>query len=111
MEGGKEFKVSFGIIDDIMVDAIYGLDFLGANSSIINCGRRVLTIPSVEMSCSLTDVPVKVIGLVTSTMITIPAASEMEIMLQLKSRVGNRGGSRILGRGGGGGGGAAFAVY
>ena len=26
-----------------MVDAIIGLDFLGANSSVIDCGRRVLT--------------------------------------------------------------------
>ena len=89
VEGGKEFKVSFVITDDIMVDAILGLDFLGANSSVIDCGRRVLTFPSGEMSCSLTDVPVKIIGLVTSTMITIPAASEMEIMIQPKSPVGN----------------------
>ena len=73
-----------------MVDAILGLDFLGANSSVIDCGRRVLTFPSGEMSCSLTDVPVKIVaGLVTSTIITIPAASEMEIMIKPESPVGN----------------------
>ena len=70
---------------------ILGLDFLGANSSVIDCGRKLLTFPSREIFFSLTDVPVRVdtgsIGLITNRSITVPAASEIEIMIKARSPV------------------------
>ena len=78
-----KFDVKFIVTDDIMVNAILGLDFVQENHCIIDCGRRLITFPSKEFSrddgrrynCPRT------IGLVIQSATTVPAGSEMEIVV------------------------------
>ena len=52
---GKQFDVKFIVADDIMVDAILGLDFVQQNHCIIDCGRKLITFRSKEFSLPRDD--------------------------------------------------------
>ena len=71
---------------------ILGLDILETNGSIIGCGRKLLTFPPREILHPPTDVFPEMgsgsIGLITRARITIPPASEMEIVVKTKIPVG-----------------------
>ena len=47
------FKVMCVVTDDIMVEAILGLDFVNAHNGIIDCGSKRLTFPSRNISVPL----------------------------------------------------------
>ena len=88
---GMPFKVMCIVTDDIMVEAILGLDFVNAHNGIIDCGSKRLTFPSRNLSvplqmqsCPLQQNP---IGLIVKEKIVIPAASEVELMADLATPV------------------------
>eukprot|EP00731_Ephydatia_muelleri_P021521 Em0014g112a len=88
---GMPFKVMCVVTDDIMVEAILGLDFVNAHNGIIDCGSKRLTFPSRNISvplqmqsCPLQQNP---IGLIVKEKIVIPAASEVELMVDLATPV------------------------
>ena len=88
---GMPFKVMCVVTDDIMVEAILGLDFVNAHNGIIDCGSKRLTFPSRNLSvplqmqsCPLQQNP---IGLIVKEKIVIPAASEVELMVDLATPV------------------------
>ncbi|KAL5502521.1 hypothetical protein EMCRGX_G009314 [Ephydatia muelleri] len=88
---GMPFKVMCAVTDDIVVEAILGLDFVNAHNGIIDCGSKRLTFPSRNLSiplqmqsCPLQQNP---IGLIVKEKIVIPAASEVELMVDLATPV------------------------
>ena len=88
---GMPFKVMCVVTDDIMVEASLGLDFVNAHNGIIDCGSKRLTFPSrnlsvpVQMqSCPLQQNP---IGLIVKEKIVIPAASEVQLIVDLATLV------------------------
>eukprot|EP00731_Ephydatia_muelleri_P012982 Em0007g292a len=88
---GMPFKVMCVVTDDIMVEAILGLDIVNAHNGIIDCGSKRLTFPSRNISvplqmqsCPLQQNP---IGLIVKEKIVIPAASEVELMVDLATPV------------------------
>ena len=73
------------------IEAILGLDFVNAHNGIIDCDSKRLTFPSRNLSvplqmqsCPLQQNP---IGLIVKEKIVIPAASEVEFMVDLATPV------------------------
>eukprot|EP00731_Ephydatia_muelleri_P039150 Em1152g2a len=74
--------------------AILGLDFLEANSCVIDCGQKVLTFPSQKLSIpflskTTTEQGVATVGLVLKEKTVVPAGSEMEVMVKIAGPVTN----------------------
>ena len=72
------------------MEAILGLDFVKSNHCVIDCGHRNLTFPSRRLSLKLlpqgsskTEKDIAV-GLILTQKVTIPPASEMEVMAALE---------------------------
>eukprot|EP00731_Ephydatia_muelleri_P014897 Em0008g617a len=90
---GMPFKVMCVVTDDIMVEAILGLDFVNAHNGIIDCGSKRLTFPSrnisvpLQMQSSSCPLQQNPIGLIVKEKIVIPAASEVELMVDLATPV------------------------
>eukprot|EP00731_Ephydatia_muelleri_P036611 Em0289g3a len=94
---GNIFNVPFVVTDDILVEAILGLDFVESNHCVIDCGHRNLTFPSRRLSLKLlpqgsskTEKNIAV-GLILTQKVTIPPASEMEIMAALEDTTSRKG--------------------
>ena len=69
------------IIDDLTVDAILGLDFLGANHCNLAVRERLLHIPSCKLSVLVDgnrDVPTSLSAVMTETWI-VPPYSELKV--------------------------------
>eukprot|EP00731_Ephydatia_muelleri_P009158 Em0004g1496a len=82
------------VTDDITIEAILGLDFLEANSCVIDCGQKVLTFPSQKLSIpflskTTTEQGVATVGLVLKEKTVVPAGSEMEVMVKIAGPVTN----------------------
>eukprot|EP00731_Ephydatia_muelleri_P033930 Em0042g9a len=91
---GTPFMVTCIVTDDITIEAILGLDFLEANSCVIDCGQKVLTFPSQKLSIpflskTTTEQGVATVGLVLKEKIVVPAGSEMEVMVKIAGPVTN----------------------
>ena len=83
---GNIFNVPFVVSDDILVEAILGLDFVESNHCVIDCGHRNLTFPSRRLSLKLLPQGSSKTGksaLILTQKVTIPPASEMEVMAAL----------------------------
>ena len=87
---GNMFNLPFVVTDDILVEAILGLDFVESNHCVIDCGHRNLTFPSRRLSLKLlpqgsskTEKNIAV-GLILTQKVTIPPASEMEVLAALE---------------------------
>eukprot|EP00731_Ephydatia_muelleri_P020755 Em0013g482a len=94
---GNIFNVPFVVTDDILVEAILGLDFVESNHCVIDCGHRNLTFPSRRLSLKLlpqgsskTEKNIAV-GLILTQKVTIPPASEMEVMAALEDTTSRKG--------------------
>eukprot|EP00731_Ephydatia_muelleri_P038807 Em0919g2a len=91
---GTPFMVTCIVTDDITIEAILGLDFLEANSCVIDCGQKVLTFPSQKLSIpflskTTTEQGVATVGLVLKEKTVVPAGSEMEVMVKIAGPVTN----------------------
>ncbi|KAL5496456.1 hypothetical protein EMCRGX_G012740 [Ephydatia muelleri] len=91
---GTPFMVTCIVTDDITIEAILGLDFLEANSCVIDCGQKVLTFPSQKLSIpflskTTTEQGVTTVGLVLKEKTVVPAGSEMEVMVKIAGPVTN----------------------
>ena len=91
---GTPFMVTCIVTDDITIEAILGLDFLEANSCVIDCGQKVLTFPSQKLSIpflskTTTELGVATVGLVLKEKTVVPAGSEMEVMVKIAGPVTN----------------------
>ena len=89
---GTPFMVTCIVTDDITIEAILGLDFLEANSCVIDCGQKVLTFPSQKLSIpflskTTTEHEVATVGLVLKEKTVVPAGSEMEVMVKIAGPV------------------------
>ena len=94
---GNIFNVPFVVTDDILVEAILGLDFVESNHCVIDCGHRNLTFPSRRLSLKLlpqgsskTEKNIAV-GLILTQKVTIPPASEIEVMAALEDTTSRNG--------------------
>ena len=94
MLNGKPFKVMCVVTNDVMVEAILGLDFVDAHNGVIDCGAKTLTFPSRKLSIPLQSTQVQSrslqqqsIGLILKEKVIIPAASEVELMVHLATPV------------------------
>eukprot|EP00731_Ephydatia_muelleri_P014191 Em0007g1501a len=96
---GNIFNVPFVVTDDILVEAILGLDFVESNHCVIDCGHRNLTFPSRRLSLKLlpqgsskTEKNKNIaVGLILTQKVTIPPASEMEVMAALEDTTSRKG--------------------
>eukprot|EP00731_Ephydatia_muelleri_P038701 Em0868g1a len=91
---GTPFMVTCIVTDDITIEAILGLDFLEANSCVIDCGQKVLTFPSQKLSIpflskTTAEQGVATVGLVLKEKTVVPAGSEMEVMVKIAGPVTN----------------------
>ena len=91
---GTPFMVTCIVTDDITIEAILGLDFLEANSCVIDCDQKVLTFPSQKLSIpflskTTTEQGVATVGLVLKEKTVVPAGSEMEVMVKIAGPVTN----------------------
>ena len=95
--GGTEFEGTFAVLEDLVVDAILGLDFFQKHNCIIDSGEKLLRFPVVNLSVGLhdlrevtaknTDKHAKSVGLVTTQKILIPPESETELMVRATGSV------------------------
>ena len=91
---GFEFVGNFVVSGELVVDAILGLDFLQQHNCVIDVGKKLLKFPSVDLSVGLQDAGrckqvTQVVGVVTMHEITVPAVSEMEIIVKPLCNVGS----------------------
>ena len=91
---GTPFMVTCIVTDDITIEAILELDFLEANSCVIDCGQKVLTFPSQKLSIPFLSKTTKeqgvaTVGLVLKEKTVVPAGSEMEVMVKIADPVTN----------------------
>ena len=91
---GFEFVGNFVVSGELVVDAILGLDFLQQHNCVIDVGKKLLKFPSVDLSVGLPDAGrckqvTQVVGVVTMHEITVPAVSEMEIIVKPLCNVGS----------------------
>ena len=91
---GFEFVGNFVVSGELVVDAILGLDFLQQHNCVIDVGKKLLKFPSVDLSVGLQDAGgckqvTQFVGVVTMHEITVPAVSEMEIMVKPLCDVGS----------------------
>eukprot|EP00731_Ephydatia_muelleri_P012465 Em0006g1359a len=94
---GNIFNVPFVVTDDILVEAILGLDFVESNHCVIDCGHRNLTFPSRRLSLKLLPQGSSktgkniAVGLILTQKVTIPPASEIEVMAALEDTTSRKG--------------------
>ena len=91
---GFEFVGNFVVSGELVVDAILGLDFLQQHNCVIDVGKKLLKFPSVDLSVGLQDAGrckqvTQFVGVVTMHEITVPAVSEMEIIVKPLCNVGS----------------------
>eukprot|EP00731_Ephydatia_muelleri_P014390 Em0008g110a len=91
---GFEFVGNFVVSGELVVDAILGLDFLQQHNCVIDVGKKLLKFPSVDLSVGLQDAGrckqvTQFVGVVNMHEITVPAVSEMEIIVKPLCNVGS----------------------
>ena len=83
----------FLVVERMTVEAVLGLDFLETFKCMIDSGERKISFPKEKLALPLFDVNQKVsktVGLVLQRTLTIPAESEVEVMVEIASGgVGN----------------------
>lgn len=82
------FENKFLVVEGMTVEAILGLDFLETFKCMIDSGERKISFPKEKLVLPLLDVNHKVsktVGLVLQRKLTIPANSEVEVMVEIAS--------------------------
>eukprot|EP00731_Ephydatia_muelleri_P002224 Em0001g2224a len=82
------FENKFLVVEGMTVEAILGLDFLETFKCMIDSGDRKISFPNEKLVLPLLDVNQKVsktVGLFIQRKLTIPAESEVEVMVDIAS--------------------------
>eukprot|EP00731_Ephydatia_muelleri_P026491 Em0018g591a len=82
------FENKFLVVEGMTVEAILGLDFLETFKCMIDSGDRKISFPNEKLVLPLLDVNQKVsktVGLFLQRKLTIPAESEVEVMVDIAS--------------------------
>ena len=87
---GRNFEQKLIIVDHITAEGILGVDFLEKNNRVVDLAKRQITVEKYEAIPLVSTVPkcITANNVTMMEMFTIPAESEIQMMVQLSSGSG-----------------------